>query len=795
MKKFLSLLLIISSVATQAQSVKGWVFSEKDRTPIEYATVSLLQLPDSSVVNGVSSQASGQFLFEDVKTGIYYIKATSLGLLSNGKKIEVKADIKNIQVDTIFMTLTSSQIAEVTVTGEKIKGKELVDRTVYAIPANIAKSSVNGYEVLKKIPSIQVDINNNVTLNGSSNFIIQVDGKIRDKEFLAKLLPSDIESVEVISNPSGKYEGTIDGVINVILKKEARYGVSGNFTLGVRTYKEPTGYINASLDYGLGKIRLYLTGYSFGQNLNVFSAGYYNYYSSGDSSIMNGSGTGKYHLSANSINTGFDYYINDKNNLSFNFNFKPFVQDINVNDKGTEKAINSIKNTIQDSILKNPTTNNVSSHEYNVTLFYKKEYPKPIREFTAELRYYNYHAVTDNNYPRYLLNNSNTPLDTFQDCEVNIDQRSAYTAKIDYVYPIGISARLETGYQLYCQVINYNYSRNAIADTPFQYSEARNAAYAGIIYNYKKFGFQATGRVEYSNIDINNTSYTNYLCFLPSANIQYKFSGTQNIKLTFNRRIVRPGIGDLYPFLKSSGLVFTQGNPYLVPEFDDKLQLTYTANIKKNYISPNVYYTMISNKIGQENELKFLPLFGDSVNIALSKNILSGYERGIGLNAMLWFFNINARVYQGHYNSYTDNTTTPKTSIQSINYSSFALNSYMYGQLFYKINGFAFINYNGPSVNAQSRTTSTPFYGFGAQRTFGNHTFQFFYLLPFSKDITLSRTKTAYPGFNSNTSYGFDVSYYIQVGYTFKFNKGHTVKKVVHDEETETDTKSQGIGR
>src|SRR5208283_1823143 len=130
--------------------------------------------------------------------------------------------------------------------------------------------------------------------------------------------------------------------------------------------------------------------------------------------------------------------------------------------------------------------------------------------------------------------------------------------------------------------------------------------------------------------------------------------------------------------------------------------------------------------------------------------------------------------------------------------SSFALNSYMYGELFYKINAFGFINYNGVSVNAQSKTTSTPFYGFGAQRTFGNHTFQFFYLLPFSKDITLSRTITNVPGsYNSNTSYGFDVSYYIQVGYTYKFNKGHTVKKVVHEEESESDNnvKPQIIGK
>jgi hypothetical protein len=793
MKKILSLLFFFGSIATQAQTIKGWVVSEKDRTPVEYATISLLRLPDSSVVTGISSQASGMFLFENVKAGKYFIKADFLGYQSSGKSIDMKADIKNITIDTIYLKVTSSKIDEITVTGEKIKGKELVDRTVYAIPANISKSSVNGYDVLKKIPSIQVDINDNVTLNGTTNFIIQVDGKIRDQQFLAKLLPSDIESIEVINNPSGKYEGTIDGVINVILKKEARFGLSGNFSLGVRTYKEFTGYTNGSLDYGLGKIRLYLTGYSWDQNLSVFSTGNYNYNSD---SISNGSGNGQFHLSANSINTGFDYNINDKNTLNLNLNFKPVKQDINTDSWGTISGINKI---IKDT-LHSPGTQNTSSHEYNVSLFYRKQYPKPIQELTAELRYYNFNSILANDNSRYFfIVNHKTASDSLIDDEVNLNNRFAYTAKIDYVYPIGISARLESGYQLYYQDINYKYFLNSFGNNNFLYSEVRNAAYMGIIWNYKKLGLSGTARPELSNIDINNTSSTHYLCLLPSANLQYKFSGKQNIKLTFNRRIVRPGIGDLYPYVKSSGQVFTEGNPYLKPEFDDKIQLTYTVNLGKNYISPNIYYIMISNKIGQENFIQNIPLLDGQIlkntTLAISQNILSGYEQGIGLNAMLWFFNINARVYQGYYNAFTYNNGTAVVSNPSIKYYSFALNSYMYGELIYKINAFAFINYNGPSVNAESTTTSTAFYGFGAKRTFGNHTFQFFYLLPFSKDITLSRTTTSYQQYNSNTSYGFDVSYYIQVGYTFKFNKGHSVKKVIHEEESESDIKTQGIGR
>ena len=116
-----------------------------------------------------------------------------------------------VAVDTIYLNETTATIGEVTVVAERLKGKEMVDRTVYAIPEVVSKSSSNGYDLLKKIPQVNVDFQNNVTLNGSSNFIIQVDGRQRDKEFLARLLRSDIETIEIISNPSGKYEGNING--------------------------------------------------------------------------------------------------------------------------------------------------------------------------------------------------------------------------------------------------------------------------------------------------------------------------------------------------------------------------------------------------------------------------------------------------------------------------------------------------------------------------------------------------------------------------------------------------------
>src|SRR5664279_828722 len=328
MKKVLFSLLLIISLTSQAQNIKGKVCYEKDKSPVQFASVALVQLPDSSMITGVITLTDGGYLLEKVKPGNYFLKASFVGYKANGKNVVIDATNKEVSVDTIYLAEITTSLQEVTVSAERIKGKEMVDRTVYAIPEVIAKSSTNGYDILKKIPQVNVDFQNNITLNGSANFIIQVDGRQRDRDFLNKLLPSDIQSVEIISNPSGKYEGNIDGVINIILKKEARYGMNGNASISIKPFNKPTTSLSGSLDYALGKITFYVTAFTFSQNLDI-SSWNVNRFTTIDS-ISSFAGNGDIKITNSSINTGFDYYMNDKNNLSFNISYKPISQDVNV---------------------------------------------------------------------------------------------------------------------------------------------------------------------------------------------------------------------------------------------------------------------------------------------------------------------------------------------------------------------------------------------------------------------------------------------------------------------------------
>ena len=164
-----------------------------------------------------------------------------------------------------------------------------------------------------------------------------------------------------------------------------------------------------------------------------------------------------------------------------------------------------------------------------------------------------------------------------------------------------MSAKIETGYQLYYQQMSYLFNINNQESTNlFEYGEFRNSVYGGITYNLKKIGMQAMLRVENSHIKADSVTQPNYSCFLPSVNLQYKFSASHNLKFTYNRRINRPGIYDMDPYYKiGQNYDITQGNPDLKPDYRDRLQLTYTWNFGSNYFSPYVYQEYFTNKVGQ----------------------------------------------------------------------------------------------------------------------------------------------------------------------------------------------------
>jgi hypothetical protein len=789
MKKILVFICLLIPAGVWAQNIKGTVFLAEEKLPAQFAGVGLIQLPDSNTVTGVITLTDGGYIFEKVNPGTYLIKVSHVGYSADSKSVTLKAGQNEVIADTIFLTATTTSLNEVTVVGERLKGKEMVDRTIYAIPSVMAKASNTGYDLLKKIPQVNVDFQNNITLNGSSNFIIQVDGRQRDRDFLAKLLPSEIESIEIISNPSGKYEGNIDGVINILLKREARYGMSGNASLNVKPFNKVTTSGSGSLDYSAGKITFYVTGFSFIQNLEIHSWNDSHFLS--NDSITSYSGSGKIKVSNSSLNGGFDYYLNEKNNLSFNLNYKPVSQNI---DMLSQTGL--YKDDLLSGTISGTTTEDLKSNESSFSLFYKKAFDKPIQEFTAETNYYWFTSDELNNFTntRYVPDNESA-VGTYTRIESNLNQRKYFSAKLNYTHPIGMNAKIETGYQLYFQHLGYDFNiDNQESNNLFLYNEFRNSVYGGLTYNLKKIGMQAMVRIENSQISADSVTDPKYTCILPTVNLQYKISASHNLKFTYNRRINRPGIYDMNPYYRvDQNYNVSQGNPDLKPDYRDRLQLTYTWNFGSNYFSPYIYQEYFTGKVGRLYQIVNNPVTNTLTTLTKPNNLLTGYETGGGINAMLWYININARIYKGHYDEYRDQSFV----IPAVDYFSYSITSYAYAQpgKKKKTTLYTFLTYNGVDRNAQSKTYSIPFYGFGGQQQVKNHSFGIFWLLPLSTNVKLSRTETVTPYYTSKNTIGFNVSNYIQFMYTYKFNKGKSVKKLNRQIELESDSKSQAIGK
>jgi outer membrane receptor protein involved in Fe transport len=651
----------------------------------------------------------------------------------------------------------------------------------------VSKTAANGYDLLKKIPQVNVDFQNNVTLNGSSNFIIQVDGRQRDKEYLARILPSDIETIEIISNPSGKYEGNIDGVISIKLKKEARYGVNGNVGLNIKPFNKVTSQVTGSLDYSMGNITFYLTALNIYQGLDI-SQSNEGIFTAIDSTVSL-SGNGGIEVTLSTINTGFDYYINDKNSLSLNVSYKPINQDVDLlGETFLYKGENPL-NTI--STL---THNGYGSDESSASLFYKKTFKNPVQELTVENTWYNFNSIEDNSFEntRYPYN-SGTVLDTYSRQEENLNRRNYYSARLNYVHPLGMFAKLEAGYQFYYQRMSYDFKVNNVeSDNLFEYAEFRNSAYGGITYNLKKVGAQAMFRLENSQIRADSVTDPGYTCLLPSVNLQYKFSTSHNLKFTYNRRINRPGIYDMNPYFRTDqNYNITQGNPDLKPDYRDRLQLTYTWNFGSNYFSPYIYNEYFSNRVGNEYKVTESPANNTLITFTKPYNLLNGYELGGGINATLWYVNFNARVYNGHINEYTGPTFT----IPGRDYFSWSMTGAAYHSIGKnkKTTVFAFLNYDGVNVNARSRTYNHPFYGPGFQTQIKNHSLGLVWVLPLSTNVKLNRTETETPGYTSTNVIGFNASNFFQFSYSYKFNKGRNVKKLDRKVEVESDSKSGAL--
>ncbi len=767
--------------------IKGTLTDPESTAPVSFATVALYSLPDSTITTGVVTQKDGLFAFNNLNKGAYYYEVKYLGYKDvKSRPLAIDGNEGVLDAGNILLEEETKTIDQVNVVGEKLKGQEAVDRTVYNIPEAAAKTAGNGTDILKRIPAIQVDLSNNVTLQGNSNILILIDGKERDQNFIAQLDPKSIDKVEVITNPSSKYDAGVKGVINVILKKDKRLGINGSIDLEFPTNDDH--YLSspyASLDYGIGKFRLFTSVNGHYEGFDNIKKGYRK---SGNLEYL-ANGTGEFLYSTTTIHYGLDYFINDKNTLNLYGNYNP--QQFNM-DYFLDKYLKE-NNTTTDYF-----TTDMKSHENRkgnyYSLFYKRAFGKAGHELTLEQNYYNYRSTTDNRFVEQFYQDDFVTPDG--QAELRSEKlkptRKSFNTKIDYTLPISDKLNFEAGYKFYHQQMDDRSDYSNQATTFFDYRENRQAGYAKFGLKYNKLRLQAGARAEYSDIFIDDEKTTDYFFILPNASAQYDLGKQQNLKLVYLRSINRPSSGDLNPSVTVfDEMNISHGNPTLDPSYTDRVQLSYSKNFKSSFVSPELYYNHIS-----DNFQRVIKVNDQNISESFIDNLGTADEFGLGVSSSLqvtkWLM-LNPYV-RGFYVR-TNAVQTGELTIDEQQDWGWMGSVFAQAKLPKGFALWSYATYNSPVRRLQSTNYRNALYLVGLEKSILKEKGKLgiTWAEPFHSKFRFQRTVTENPNLYQDDDNYVNIKTLLILKFTYRFNFGKEVKKLELQRNLERDGRN-GLG-
>lgn len=601
-------LLVTSTAYAQSNlqdgSITGYVNDDK-LSPAQYATVTLCLAGDSSVVKKVLTTINGDYLFENIAAANYRIAVEWIGykkFYSPSFQFTATRTIENIT-----LVAESTQLENVTIVSKKPLIEHRNDKVILNIANSILAAGNSALEILAKAPGVTVDQDGNISLRGKRGVNVMLDGKptYLSAEQLTTTLRAtsgnNIQTIELISNPSSKYDASgSGGIINIRLKKNSNYGTNGTVTAG-------SGYGS----YYKANSGVTLNHRS--KNVNVF--GSYNYDKGKDfenlkvhRSNQNGTQTTYFDVNGHDVSTrsnqsykaGIDYDLNDKTVIGFMAS--GFVNN-NTTDANSITLIGGLPQQADSTITANtPAYMQLKNQTYNLN--YKTVIDTMGKEFNADLDYSTFNSVNDVNYTNYFSNAPGASLKAplvFRNSTPSTIK--IWAAKADYVYPFSSQTKLETGVKSsYVKTDNDSQFENLEGESwqndltrsnRFIYKEYVNAAYANLQTAFDDTKLQIGLRTELTNsegnsINTNSVVKRNYLDFFPNISVSREVSKDQEIGLSYGRRIDRPDYKSLNPFIYFADLyTFSQGNPLLNPQYTNAFTLSYgykkTLNISLGY--------------------------------------------------------------------------------------------------------------------------------------------------------------------------------------------------------------------
>jgi len=653
MKKLLLFFLFISTSLLHSQNnkviVTGTITDSETNIPLEYATISVFNVDSEKAVNGVITDSNGEFSIE-LNKGNYDFKVEFISF-----KIKYYRNITvndPLDLGTVELSIDENMLEEIEVIGEKTEIEIKLDKTVYNIGKDLTLKGSSVSDVLDNLPSVEVDIEGNVSLRGNESVRILINGKpsglvgISSNEALKQFPSESVEKVEVITSPSARYnaEGTA-GIINIILRRSKLTGFNGSLSLN-SGYPERYG-VSANLNYRTKKLNFFN---NVGYNTRTSEGSFINeteyYTDQAINNFLNENGVRDSERNSNYLNTGIEYFISDKTSLVGSYVLRKSDGFTN-NTNNVNQNFNTISK-FSERLEKESEIDDTNEFSINLTHDFNKEGHVLTIDYQKEKSSENENGFISNSqlkpvFTKYLSEKVNT--DEIQESEL---------FKIDYVLPIKKDGQFELGFRRSNQYqdidylaenedLNGNFINDLNLSNTLIYNEKVNAFYTQYGNKKNKFSFLLGLRYEESKTTVkqlaNNTNNVkNYNDFFPTLNLSYQIKENETITFGYNRRIRRARSYFINPFpSKSSATNIFQGNPNIDPTYSNGIDLGYLKRYEKLTLNGSIYYrketgvfTFISENTGDfvlVNEILVPVLRRTPINLASNKQI------GLELNA------------------------------------------------------------------------------------------------------------------------------------------------------------------
>ena len=734
------------------------------KQPIDYATISLAKVKDGKAVNGGVTDDKGKIVLQNVAPDEYKMSIGFIGYKTKTIIVKTTPEKPDNNLGSVMVTPTSNTLNEVQVVGQKSVIENKIDRMVYNAEADATNAGGDATDVMRKVPMLSVDINGNVQMRGSAVRVL-INGKpsgtmANSVADALKMIPAEqIKSVEVITNPSAKYEAEgSGGIINIITKKSNAEGVSGSVNASAGT-RQNNGSFNLTAKSGRFSANTALGGsYAYPQETKT---SFLNKTSSGEI-LQNGMSDWKREGFNGSL--GLDYDFNAYNNLSTNAKYNTFYNG------GTSGSSIFANNVANGNII---GSSDMGNNNLDWNLDYRKTSKKQGEEFSIAGQ-----LIQGRNTNEFINDQRGTVgvPDSYTESR-NVGKNKEYTLQTDYIYPFSKAVTWEVGAKGILRNIKSEFAQNSAQD--FDYDQNVGAAYSTIAFDLtKKIKFKGGVRAEYTEIgftDANGVPVKNdYFNLFPSVILSQTIKGMTTIKLAYNKRVQRPSLAYLNPFLNETNpYSVMQGNPDLNPELSHNVELGYSTFIKGSMINASLFYRRTQNVIENFNREYVSPTTGIEGVLTSYSNI--GTTQSYGANVFAsynptpkWTLMTNLGV-----NTYEIENEDPNREGMNegtyLNYNLFLRSATAFKDG-WNLELFGVVN--SPRYTFQSKTDPMFFYGGGVKKDIMKKqaSLGLNLLNPFNRDLHIKTVSQAGGSLGQTTNIYYPLRQ-ISLNFSYKFGK------------------------